>query len=138
MDIVECCVGIFAGSLLRGSGLAAAPCGADREKHFAAGKISPAKVPANAGRGNKGRRDSGGLHSPVQPAVVRRNPAAGVSYFVLALVCAAHVLVVSDSGSTLSGAGEPESVSVSGGWRFVRCQNAAFLSGRTGNVTAFC
>ena len=49
MDIVECCVGIFAGSLLRGSGLAAAPCGADREKYFAAGKISPAKVPTKAG-----------------------------------------------------------------------------------------
>ena len=127
MDIVECCVGIFAGSLLRGSGLAAAPCGADREKYFRGWKkFLRQKFPQTLAGETKAGVILAGLYSPVQPAAVRRNPAAGVSYFILALVCAAHVLVVSDSGSTLSGAGEPEGVSVSGGWRFVWCQNAAF------------
>ena len=40
--------------------------------------------------------------------------------------------------SDLKGQGKEVVLVSSGGWRFVRCQNAAFLSGRTGNVTAFC
>ena len=97
MDFVQRFSGVPAGSLLRRSEVAAPSGGLDWKEHLPHGKISPPAFSQDAqGRAHR-RNPAGNLHSAGKLSNFSGRSASGLPHLLLALVCAAYFLGISDS-----------------------------------------
>ena len=127
MDFVQRFSGVPAGSLLRRSEVAAPSGGLDWKGHLPHGKISPPAFPQDAqGRAHR-RNPAGNLHSAGKLSNFSGRSASGLPHLLLALVCAAYFLGISDSRLTLSGNRKPKGLPQACSLRPVRCQNTALM-----------
>ena len=130
MDFVQRFSGVPAGSLLRRSEVAAPSGGLDWKGHLPHGKISPPAFSQDAqGRAHR-RNPAGNLHSAGKLSNFSGRSASGLPHLLLALVCAAYFLGISDSRLTLSGNRKPKGLPQACSLRPVRCQNTALMAGR--------